>query len=243
MKKLLHGWIHLYVSLLHGKTLQRTDMINPLRHDLAERQRCRGKWQTKTGRQLDVPNVLTIRSGRATRGLVPLFHSNPLSKKKKSMRLGSPGPTTNGRVRGRVVTTKLFFFLGHETFAQGAVFFPTSLRLPNLTAQEETLQSLESYALCQGVIVFLPIYLSLKHVISIAVLMSLRTSGRRLLRVIMLQYASSSRKLPIDDTRANIFPAGCLHIPFFCSILQQLHDDQRFSDRQGTHQTASGQSF
>ena len=36
----------------------------------------------------------------------------------------------------------------------------------------------------------------------------------------MLQYASSSRNLPVDDTRANTFPVG--------SILQQLHDDPRF---------------
>ena len=92
--------------------------------------------------------------------------------------------------------------------------FPTSLRLPNLTTQEETLQPLETYALCQGLIVFLTLYLWLKHVISIALLMSLRTSGRKLFRVTVLQYASSSRNFPVDDTRANIFPVGCLNIPF-----------------------------
>ena len=92
--------------------------------------------------------------------------------------------------------------------------FPKSLRLPNLTTQEETLQPLETYALCQGLIVFLSIYLWLKHVISIALLMSLRTSGRKLFRVTMLQYASSSRNLHIEDTRANVFPVGCPNIPF-----------------------------
>ena len=107
--------------------------------------------------------------------------------------------------------------------------FHTSLRLPNLTTQEETLQPLETYALCQGLIVFLSIYLWLKHVIAIALLMSLRTSGRKLFRVTILQYSSSSRNLPVDDTRANIFPVGCPNIPFFCSILQQLRDDHRFS--------------
>ena len=35
----------------------------------------------------------------------------------------------------------------------------------------------------------------------------------------MLQYASSSRNLLIEDTRANVFQVG----------LQQLHDDHRFS--------------
>ena len=32
--------------------------------------------------------------------------------------------------------------------------FHTSLRLPNLITREETLQPLETYALCQGFIVF-----------------------------------------------------------------------------------------
>ena len=52
-----------------------------------------------------------------------------------------------------------------------------------------------------------------------ALLMSLRTSGRKLFRVTRLQYASSSRNLQIEDTRANVFPVGCPNIPFFCSIL------------------------
>ena len=107
--------------------------------------------------------------------------------------------------------------------------FPTSLRLPNLITQEETLQPLETYALFLGLIVFLSIYPWLKHVISIVLLMSLRTSGRKPFRVTTLQYASSFRNLLIDDTRTNVFPAGCPNIPFVCSILQQLHDDHRFS--------------
>ena len=127
------------------------------------------------------------------------------------------------------------FNVWNQSFTDGdpgktAVFhfsFPTFLRLPNLTTQEETLLSLESYALCQGLILCLSIYLWLKHVISIAVLMSLRTSGRRLFRVTKLQYASSSRNLPIDDTRANIFPAGCPNIPFLapsCSNFMKTTD-------------------
>ena len=92
--------------------------------------------------------------------------------------------------------------------------FPASLRLPNLTTQEEALQPSETYALCQGFIVFLSINLCLKHVIAIALLMMLRTSGSKLFRVTMLQYASSSRNLLIEDTRTNVFPVGCPNIPF-----------------------------
>ena len=107
--------------------------------------------------------------------------------------------------------------------------FPSSWRLPNLTKKEETLQPLETYALWQGLIVLLPIDLWLKHVISIALLMLLRISGRKLFRVTMLQYDSSSSNLLIEDTKANVFPVGCANIPFLCSILQQLQDDNRFS--------------
>ena len=107
--------------------------------------------------------------------------------------------------------------------------FSASLRLPNLTTQEEALQPSETYALCQGFIVFLSIYLCLKHVISIAPLMLLRTSGSKLFRVTMLQYASSSRNVLSEDTRTNVFPVGMSKHPIFVSILQQLHDDHRFS--------------
>ena len=115
--------------------------------------------------------------------------------------------------------------------------FHTSLRLPNLFTQEETLQPLVSYVPCQGLIGFLSIYLWLKHVISTAHLMLLRILGRKPFRAITQQYALSStqqyvlssRNLLIEDTRANVFPVGCQNIPFFCCILQQLHDDHRYS--------------
>ena len=58
----------------------------------------------------------------------------------------------------------------------------------------------------------------LKHEISIVILMSLRTSVRKLFRVTTLQYASSFRNLQIEDTRANVFPVGCPNIPFLFSI-------------------------
>ena len=122
------------------------------------------------------------------------------------------------------------FNVWNQTFTDGDLgktamfhsFFPHSLRLRNLISQEETLQSLVSYALVQGLIVILSIYLWLKHVISIALLMLLSTSGRKLFRVTMLQYASSSRNLLIEETRTNVFPVGGC-------ILQQLHDDHRLS--------------
>ena len=105
--------------------------------------------------------------------------------------------------------------------------FPMSLRLPNLITQEETLQPLGSYALCGGLIVFLSIYSLLKHVISIALLMSLGTTKKKLFRVTTLQYASSSRNLQIEDTRANVFPVGRPSIPFFvpyCSSVMMITD-------------------
>ena len=79
------------------------------------------------------------------------------------------------------------FNVWNQTFTHGdpgktAVFhsfFHTSLRLPNLTTQEETLQPLATYALFQGSIGYLSIYSYLKHVISIAPLMLMRTSGRK----------------------------------------------------------------
>ena len=61
----------------------------------------------------------------------------------------------------------------------------------------------------RGLIVFLSIYPWLKHVISIALLMSLRTWGSGPFRAITQQYASSSCNLLIDETRTNVFPVGC----------------------------------
>ena len=76
----------------------------------------------------------------------------------------------------------------------------------------EKRQSLVSYALFQGLIVFLSIYLWLKQVIFTP--MSLRTWGRKPFRVIMQQHASSSRNPQIEDTKANELPVGCPNIHF-----------------------------
>ena len=69
-------------------------------------------------------------------------------------------------------------------------FFPHVLELPNLTTQEETLQSLATRALFQGSIGYSSNYPWLKHVISIALLMSLRIWGSGLFRAITQQYYS-----------------------------------------------------
>ena len=58
--------------------------------------------------------------------------------------------------------------------------FHMSLRLPNVITPGEMPRPLETYALCQGLLVSLSIYLWLRHVISTARLMLLRTLGRKL---------------------------------------------------------------
>ena len=68
------------------------------------------------------------------------------------------------------------------------------------------------------------IYLWLRHVISAARLMLLRTLARKLFRVITQQCASSSRNLQID-TPEQTYSSLMSKDPFFCSMLQQLHDD------------------
>ena len=109
--------------------------------------------------------------------------------------------------------------------------FHVSLRLLNLITRGGTPQPLGSYALYQGLIVFLSIYLWLKHEIFTVTPMSSRTWGRiGPFRVITQQYASSFESQQIEDTRANVFLAGCPNKhPVFCSLLQRLHDDHPFS--------------
>ena len=108
--------------------------------------------------------------------------------------------------------------------------FHTSLRLLNLITREGTPRPLVSYALFQGLIVFLSIYPWLKPETSIVTLMSLRIRGRKPFRVITQQYTSSSRSPEIEDTRANEFPAGCPNIPFsvpYCSSFMTTTDSLR----------------
>ena len=48
-------------------------------------------------------------------------------------------------------------------------------------------------------------------------------------RVITQQYAASFESRQLEDTRANVFPAGCPNIPSSVPFSQQLHDDHRVS--------------
>ena len=48
-------------------------------------------------------------------------------------------------------------------------------------------------------------------------------------RVITQQYASSFKNQKIEDTRANVFPAGCTNIPFSVPFCNGSHDDHRYS--------------
>ena len=93
-------------------------------------------------------------------------------------------------------------------------FFHMSLKLLNLITRGGTPQPLGSYALCQGLIVFLSIYLWLKHEIFTVTVMSSRTWEIGPFRVITQQYASSFKSQHIENTRANVFLAGCPNIPF-----------------------------
>ena len=75
--------------------------------------------------------------------------------------------------------------------------------------------------------IFINLPMTEKHVIPIALLMLTRTSGRKLIRLTMLQYASSSRNLLVEDTTTNVFPAGCPNIPFLvlcCSSIMTTTD-------------------
>ena len=107
--------------------------------------------------------------------------------------------------------------------------FHTSLRLLNLITRGGTPQPSGSHALFEGLIVFSSIYLWLKHEMFIATRMSLRTWGIGPFRVITQQYAASFESRQLEDTRANVFPAGCPNIPSSVPFSQQLHDDHRVS--------------
>ena len=90
--------------------------------------------------------------------------------------------------------------------------------MTHLITPGETLRLLVSSALCEGSIVSLSIYLWLKHVISVALLMLLRTSERKLFQKPTHRGGQNKR-----------IPSWMSKHPIFGSILQQLHDDHRFS--------------
>ena len=91
--------------------------------------------------------------------------------------------------------------------------FHTSSRLLSLITREGTPRPLRSYALSQGLIASLLTYLWLRREIFTATPMSSRTWRTGPFRVITRRYASSNQSPQIEDTRANVFPAGCPNIP------------------------------
>ena len=107
--------------------------------------------------------------------------------------------------------------------------FHTSSRLLSLITREGTPRPLRSYALSQGLIASLLTYLWLRREIFTATPMSSRTWRTGPFRVITRRYASSNQSPQIEDTRAKRIPSWMSKHPIFCSLLQQLHDDHRFS--------------
>ena len=192
-------------------------------------------------------HLVNIRSGQHSLVIVNVHFEPELTSRQLRGRLGLTHPhwPTYPRAVGVILGEFKIgdpeegrFNVWNPTFTDGdpgktAVFhsfFPYVLEVAqNLSTPGEMPRPLVLYAPCQGLIVSLSIYLWLRHVISTARLMLLRTLGRKLFRVTMLQYASSSRNLLVEDTRTNVFPVGYPNTPFFGSILQQLHDDHSFS--------------
>ena len=120
-----------------------------------------------------------------------------------------------------------------ERLLYSILFFRMSLRLPNLTTQEKTLQPLETYALFQGLIGYSSIYLWLKYVISAAPLMLMRISGKfssdhAAVRLVILK--PTHRR---DQSKR--IPSWMSKHPIYCCLLQQLHDDHRFSKTRFVH--------
>ena len=109
------------------------------------------------------------------------------------------------------------------------LIFHMFLTLPSLITRGGTPQPLESYAPCRELIVFFSFYLWLKHVMFTVPLVFSRTWEIEPFRVITQQYASSFKSQQIEDTRLNVFPAGCPNISFSVPFVQRLHDDHRFS--------------
>ena len=94
-------------------------------------------------------------------------------------------------------------------------FFPTVLEVAqsDYTRRDATaLGVIRTLSRIDRIFINLP--MAEAHVMSTARLMLVRTLGRKLFRVTMLQYASSSRNRLVEHTRTNVFPVGCPNIPF-----------------------------
>ena len=108
------------------------------------------------------------------------------------------------------------------------LIFPHVLDMaqPDYTRRDST--ALGIIRTCRELIVFFSIYLWLKHVMFTVPLVFSRTWEIEPFRVITQQYASSFKSQQIEDTRLNVFPAGCPNISFSVPFVQRLHDDHRF---------------
>ena len=106
--------------------------------------------------------------------------------------------------------------------------FHTSLRLLNLITQGRTPQPLGSYALFQGLIVFfinLPVAEARDFRCSSHVFENLgnRTISDHGAARLVIQKPTNGGHL------SKRIPSWMCKVPVFCSLLQQLHDDRRFS--------------
>ena len=108
-------------------------------------------------------------------------------------------------------------------------FFHMFLKLLSLTIRGGTPQPLGSYALCQGLIVSLSIYLWLRRVIFTATPMSSRTWGTGPFRKITQPYVLSFKSQQNRGQQGNRIPSWMTKHLVFCSILKRLHDNHRFS--------------
>ena len=128
------------------------------------------------------------------------------------------------------------FIVWNQTFTDGDAgktavfhaFFHTSLRLLNLITQGRTPQPLGSYALFQGLIVFfinLPVAEARDFRCSSHVFENL---GNRTIS----DHGAARLVIQKPTNRGHLskrLPSWMCKVPVFCSLLQQLHDDRRFS--------------
>ena len=107
--------------------------------------------------------------------------------------------------------------------------FPTSLRLHNLTTQEETLQSLESFALCQGFDRFYNISPMAEardvHCCSHVV----ENFGKKTIPSDHAAVRFIIQKPANRRHQSKHFPSWMSQHSTFGPMVQQLHDDHRFS--------------
>ena len=108
-------------------------------------------------------------------------------------------------------------------------FFPYVLEVAQSDNTRKNATALGLYAPCQRLIVSLSIYPWLRHVISCARLMLVRTLGRKLFRVDHAAVRLVIRKPSCRGHQNKRIPRWMSKHPIFGSILQQLHDDHNFS--------------